>query len=150
MFAIRALTYSLLLTFQARKIKVCYRGELKHWEKHDRPHYERGLTLFGLLDMIRKQNLNKNWSDLGSVLIDSLPENLQKDQKEWLGYQWNLVVGKEISGISFVDKIAQGTVHIRVQGAEWLPALESLKQNFILELNSRAGKQLVSKIKLIT
>jgi len=100
--------------------------------------------------MIRKQNLNKNWSDLGSVLIDSLPENLQKDQKEWLGYQWNLVVGKEISGISFVDKIAQGTVHIRVQGAEWLPALESLKQNLIFELNSRAGKQLVSKIKLIT
>jgi len=100
--------------------------------------------------MIRKQNLNKNWSDLGSVLIDSLPENLQKDQKEWLGYQWNLVVGKEISGISFVDKIAQGTVHIRVQGAEWLPALESLKQKFIFELNSRAGKQLVSKIKLIT
>jgi len=100
--------------------------------------------------MIRKQNLNKNWSDLGSVLIDSLPENLQKDQKEWLGYQWNLVVGREISGISFVDKIAQGTLHIRVQGAEWLPALESLKQNLIFELNSRAGKQLVSKIKLIT
>jgi len=100
--------------------------------------------------MIRKQNLNKNWSDLGSVLVDSLPENLQKDQKEWLGYQWNLVVGKEISGISFVDKIAQGTVYIRVQGAEWLPALESLKQNFIFELNSRAGKQLVSKIKLVT
>ena len=100
--------------------------------------------------MIRKQNLNKNWSDLGSVLIDSLPEILQKDEKEWLGYQWNLVVGKEISGISFVDKIVQGTVHIRVQGAEWLPALESLKQNLIFELNSRAGKQLVSKIKLIT
>ena len=53
--------------------------------------------------MIRKQNLNKNWSDLGSVLIDSLPEILQKDQKEWLDYQWNLVVGKEISEISFVD-----------------------------------------------
>ena len=102
------------------------------------------------IGMIRKQNLNKNWSDLGSVLIDSLPEILQKDQKEWLGYQWNLVVGKEISGICFVDKIAQGTVHIRVQSPEWLPALESLKQDFILELNSRAGKKLVSKIKLIT
>ena len=100
--------------------------------------------------MIRKQNLNKNWSDLGSVLIDSLPEILKKDQKEWLGYQWNLVVGKEISGICFVDKIIQGTVHIRVQSPEWLPALESLKQDFILKLNSRAGKQLVSKIKLIT
>ena len=100
--------------------------------------------------MIRKQNLNKNWSDLGSVLIDSLPEILQKDQKEWLDYQWNLVVGKEISEISFVDKIAKGTIHIRVQGSEWLPAQESLKKKFILELNSRAGKQLVSKIKLIT
>ena len=100
--------------------------------------------------MIRKQNLNKNWSDLGTVLIDSLPEILQKDQKEWLGYQWNLVVGKEISGICFVDKIAQGTLHIRLQSPEWLPALESLKQDFIFELNSRAGKQLVSKIKLIT
>ena len=44
-----ASTYSLLLTFQVRKIKVCYRGELKHWEKHNRPHCERGLTLFGLL-----------------------------------------------------------------------------------------------------
>ena len=53
--------------------------------------------------MIRKQNLNKNWSDLGSVLIDSLPEILQKDQKEWLGYQWNLVVGKKIS--EWKDKI---------------------------------------------
>ena len=110
----------------------------------------RGINFVRFIGMIRKQNLNKNWSDLGSVLIDSLPEILQKDQKEWLDYQWNLVVGKEISEISFVDKIAQGTVHIRVQGSEWLPALESLKQNFILELNSRAGKQLVSKIKLIT
>tara|TARA_Y100001934_G_scaffold209866_1_gene248323 strand:+ start:114 stop:446 length:333 start_codon:yes stop_codon:yes gene_type:complete len=102
------------------------------------------------IGMIRKQNLNKNWSDLGSVLIDSLPEILQKDQKEWLGYQWNLVVGKEISGICFIDKIAQGTLHIRLQSPEWLPALESLKQDFIFELNSRAGKQLVNKIKLIT
>ena len=108
-----------------------------------------GINFFRFIVMIRKQNLNKNWSDLGSVLIDSLPEILQKDEKEWLGYQWNLVVGKEISGISFVDKIAQGTLHIRVQGAEWLPVLESLKQKFILELNSSAGKQLVSKIKLI-
>ena len=109
-----------------------------------------GTNFVRFIGMIRKQNLNKNWSDLGTVLIDSLPEILQKDQKEWLGYQWNLVVGKEISGICFIDKIAQGTLHIRLQSPEWLPALESLKQDFIFELNSRAGKQLVSKIKLIT
>ena len=99
--------------------------------------------------MIRKQNLNKNWSDLGSVLTESLPENLQKNQKEWWGYQWNLTVGKEISRISSIDQIAQGVLHVRVKSGEWLPVLESLKEKIICELNSRAGNQHVRKIKII-
>ena len=98
--------------------------------------------------MIRKQDLNKNWSDLSSVLFESLPESLKNDQQEWLSYHWNLVVGKEIADISNIDKITQGTLHIRVQGKEWLPALESLKKKIIQEINSRAGKNLVEKIKL--
>ena len=97
--------------------------------------------------MIRKQDLNKNWSDLSSVLFESLPESLQDDQQEWLSYHWNLVVGKEIAYISNVDKIAKDTLHIRVQGTEWLPALESLKKKFIQEINSRTGKNLVKNIK---
>jgi predicted nucleic acid-binding Zn ribbon protein len=100
--------------------------------------------------MIRKQDLNKNWSDLSSVLFESLPESLQDDQLEWLSYHWNLVVGKEIAGISSIDKITQGTLHIRVQGTEWLPALEGLKKKIIQEINSRAGKNLVKNIKLRT
>jgi predicted nucleic acid-binding Zn ribbon protein len=98
--------------------------------------------------MIRKQDLNKNWSDLSSVLFESLPKSLQDDQQEWLSYYWNLVVGKEIAYISNVDKIAKDTLHIRVQSTEWLPALESLKKKFIQEINSRAGKNLVKNIKL--
>ena len=98
--------------------------------------------------MIRKQHLNKNWSDLSSVLFESLPESLKNDQQEWLSYHWNLVVGKEIADISNIDKITQGTLYIRVQGKEWLPALESLKKKIIQEINSRAGKNLVEKIKL--
>ena len=97
--------------------------------------------------MIRKQDLNKNWSDLSSVLFESLPESLQDDQQEWLSYHWNLVVGKEIAYISNVDKITKETLHIRVQGIEWLPALESLKKKIIQEINSRAGKNLVKNIK---
>ena len=97
--------------------------------------------------MIRKQDLNKNWSDLSSVLFESLPESLQDDQQEWLSYHWNLVVGKEIAYISNVDKIAKDTLHIRVKGTEWLPALESLKKKFIQEINSRTGKNLVKNIK---
>ena len=98
--------------------------------------------------MIRKEDLNKNWSDLSSVLFESLPESLKNDQQEWLSYHWNLVVGKEIADISNIDKITQGTLYIRVQGKEWLPALESLKKKIIQEINSRAGKNLVEKIKL--
>ena len=100
--------------------------------------------------MIIKQDLNKNWSDLGSVLADSLPENLQKNQKEWWGYQWNLIVGREISRISSIDKVLQGVLYVRVKSCEWLPVLESLKKKIILELNSRVGKQRVRKIKIIT
>ena len=99
--------------------------------------------------MIRKQKLNKNWSDLGSVLTNSIPETLQKDQKEWWGYQWNLTVGQEISRISSIDKIVQDVLHVRLKSVEWLPALESLKGKIICELNSRAGEQRVRKIKII-
>ena len=98
--------------------------------------------------MIRKQDLNKNWSDLSSVLFESLPESLQDDQLEWLSYHWSLVVGKEIADISSIEKIAKNTLYIRVQGKEWLPALESLKKKIIQEINSRAEKDLVKNIKL--
>ena len=97
--------------------------------------------------MIRKQDLNKNWSDLSSVLFESLPESLQDDHQEWLSYHWNLLVGKEIAYISNVDKLAKDTLHIRVQDTEWLPVMESLKKKFIQEINSRAGKNLVKNIK---
>ena len=98
---------------------------------------------------MRKQNLNKNWSDIGSVLTNSLPKNLQKDHKEWCNYQWNLTVGKEISGISSIDKVVKGVLHVRIKSGEWLPALESLKEKIIGELNSRSGKQFVKKIKIV-
>jgi predicted nucleic acid-binding Zn ribbon protein len=97
--------------------------------------------------MIRKQDINKNWSDLSSVLFQLLPESLQDDQQEWLSYHWNLVVGKEIAYISNVDKITKDTLHIRVQSTEWLAPLESLKKKIIQEINSRAGKNLVKNIK---
>ena len=99
--------------------------------------------------MIRKQNVNKNWSDLGSVLTNSLPETLQKDHKEWWVYQWNLTVGNELSRISSIDRMAQGILYVRVKSSEWLPALESLKEKIVCELNSRAGEQRVRKIKII-
>ena len=98
--------------------------------------------------MIRKHDLNKNWSNLSSVLYESLPEDLQKNQKEWLAYHWSLVVGNNIAAISIVDQISGKTLHVRVKGLEWLQAMEGLKKEIVQELNSRAGKQLIEKIKL--
>jgi predicted nucleic acid-binding Zn ribbon protein len=98
--------------------------------------------------MIRKQKLNTNWSSLSSVLFESLPENLQEDQKEWLTYHWGLVVGTQIAAVSVVEKISRKTLYISLQDSKWLQALEGLKKKIIQELNSRAGKQLIEKIKL--
>jgi predicted nucleic acid-binding Zn ribbon protein len=83
-------------------------------------------------------------------LFESLPENLQEDEKEWLAYHWSLVVGKEIAAVSVVEQISRRTLSVKVQGYEWLLALESLKKKIIEELNKRAGKQLIEKIKLTT
>ena len=98
--------------------------------------------------MIKKQNLNKNWSKLSSVLFESLPENVQKDQVEWLTYHWGFVVGTEIAAITVVEQISRKTLYVRVQSSQWLQVLEGLKKKIIKELNSRAGKQLIEKIKL--
>ncbi|MEE3252890.1 MAG: DciA family protein [Nitrospinota bacterium] len=106
--------------------------------------------MLGLLYMIGKQNLNKNWVNLSSVLFESLPENLQEDQKEWLAYHWSLVVGAQIAAISGVERISCKMLYVRVQGSEWLQAIEGLKTKIIQELNSRAGKQLIEKIQLTT
>ena len=96
--------------------------------------------------MIRKHDLNKNWSNLSSVLCESLPEELQENQKEWLIYHWNLVVGKEISGISTLGKVSRGVLHVWIEGKEWIPVLEPLKIEIIQEINSRAGECLLNGI----
>tara|TARA_B100000029_G_scaffold356500_1_gene349304 strand:+ start:429 stop:731 length:303 start_codon:yes stop_codon:yes gene_type:complete len=98
--------------------------------------------------MIRKQDLNKNWSNLHSILFKSLPENFQEDQKEWLAYHWNLAVGKEIAAISIVERVSRKTLHVKVKGSAWLQTLEVLKKEILQKLNSKAGKQLIEKIKL--
>jgi len=98
--------------------------------------------------MIRKQDLNKNWSNLSSVLFESLPKNLQEDQKEWLAYQWSLAVGKEIAAISIVERVSRKTLHVKVKSSAWLQTLEILKQKILKKINNRAGKQLIEKINL--
>ncbi len=80
--------------------------------------------------------------------MQSLPDEIfsKENQKEWLIYHWNLVVGKEIAGISTISKVNRGILHVRVEGKEWVPVLEPLKKKIMQEINSRAGEPLLNSI----
>ena len=95
-----------------------------------------------------KRGTGGNWSEIRSVLFRSLPDEMfsKENQKEWLIYHWNLVVGKEISEVSTLDKLSRGILLVRVKGKEWVPVLEPLRKNFIQEINSRAGECLLNGI----
>ena len=95
-----------------------------------------------------KRGSSGNWSEIRSVLFRSLPDEIfsKENQKEWLTYHWNLVVGKEISEISTLDKLSRGILLVWVKGKEWVPVLEPLKIKIIQEINSRAGERLLNGI----
>ncbi len=100
------------------------------------------------MDKKLKKSSSRNWSEIRSVLFQSLPDEMfsRENQKEWLTYHWNLVVGKEISGISAIDKVTRGTLHVRVEGKEGVSVLEPLKIQIMQEINSRAGESLLNSI----
>ena len=97
----------------------------------------------------KKQKVSSgNWSEIRSVLFRSLPDEMfsKENRKEWLIYHWNLVVGKEISEVSSLDKVSCGILHVWVEGKEWVPVLEPLKMKIIQEINSRASESLLNGI----
>ena len=61
------------------------------------------------MDRKLKQSSSGNWSEIRSVLFQSLPDEIfsKGNQKEWLTYHWNLVVGKEIAEASSIDKVTK-------------------------------------------
>lgn len=104
--------------------------------------------LWRFMDRKVKKGSSRNWSKIRSVLFQSLPDEMfsKGNQKEWLIYHWNLVVGKEIAGVSSIDKVTRGILHVRVKGKEWVPVLDSLKKKIMQEINSRAGESLLNGI----
>ena len=100
------------------------------------------------MDRKLKQNLSRNWSEIRSVLFKSLPDEVfsKDNQKEWLTYHWNLVVGKEIAEVSTIDKVSRGILHVGVENKEWISVLDPLKTKIMQEINSRAGESLLNSI----
>ena len=100
------------------------------------------------MDKKLKKSSSRNWSEIRLVLFQSLPDEVfsKENQIEWLTYYWNLVVGKEISRISTIDKVTRGILHVRVEGKEWVSVLEPLKIKIMQEINNRAGESLLNSI----
>jgi hypothetical protein len=100
------------------------------------------------MDPKLKKSSSRNWSEIRSVLFQALPDEVfsKENQKEWLTYHWNLVVGKEISGVSTIDKVTRGILYVQVEGKEWVSVLEPLKIKIMQEINSRAGESLLNSI----
>lgn len=55
-------------------------------------------------------------------------------------------MGKEVAGVSAIDKLTRGMLHVKVEGKEWVPVLEPLKTKIMQEINSRAGEPLLNGI----
>lgn len=100
------------------------------------------------MDRKLKSGSSKNWSEIRSVLFQSLPDEIfsKENQIEWLTYHWNLVVGKEIAGISSIEKVTRKILYVQVKGKEWVPVLDSLKKKIMQEINSRASESLLNGI----
>lgn len=90
----------------------------------------------------------KNWTDLKDVLLGAIKSIGIKspDPINWLSFQWELVVGKELSVISQVHRFHSQTLYVLLKGLEWKPALEPLKPKIIREINDQAGKTILKKI----
>ncbi len=90
----------------------------------------------------------KSFQGIRSILFRCLPENKHNEEVsiEELTFHWNLVVGREVSQVTAIDKMTPKTLHITVAGSEWLKPLESLRQNIISEIKQHPGFSLLTRI----
>jgi tetratricopeptide (TPR) repeat protein len=98
--------------------------------------------------MKKKPEQQKAFQGIGSILYRCLPEDGVKREVsiERLTYYWSLVVGREISHVTVIDKMTSKTLYITVAGTEWLKPLESLRKNIISEIKQHPGFSLLTRI----
>jgi tetratricopeptide (TPR) repeat protein len=90
----------------------------------------------------------KSFQGIGSILFRCLPEDTANREVsiEQRTYHWNLVVGREVSQVTAIDKMTSKTLYITVAGTEWLKPLESLRQNIISEIKQHPGFSQLTRI----
>jgi predicted nucleic acid-binding Zn ribbon protein len=98
--------------------------------------------------MNRQQNAFRPWSGIRSILSHSLKQVVvePEDFLELLSIRWALIVGKEIAGVTQVNKVTPKTLYIEVTGNEWLPALKALQEKIIAEMREQEGCEELTRI----
>jgi predicted nucleic acid-binding Zn ribbon protein len=88
---------------------------------------------FAPVGEVLEQYLNQ--SKLGGKI------NLQRLQQ-----LWPKAVGEKIAGFTRIVELNDNTLKVKLDKADWLPALQSLKGDIITNLNQELGKELVKEI----
>lgn len=73
-------------------------------------------------------------------------ERLPKHITDWLGFQWSLVVGKELASVTRVERLNVQTLHVAVADIAWLPALKTLEGKIISGINHQAREDILRNL----
>jgi len=92
--------------------------------------------------------MHASWETIRSVLGKSIVRVDSNDPQSfaWFDFQWKLIVGKDLSLATRVNKFSSKSLFVMVSDRVWFPALEPLREKIIKTINERAGSALVNRI----
>ncbi|MCH8156952.1 MAG: DUF721 domain-containing protein [Nitrospinae bacterium] len=88
------------------------------------------------------------WKSVRAVLADSLgqPGADPSHSIDWFAFHWNLIVGRELTGVTCISKLSGKSLFVTVSDRKWFPALKSFRAKIIAEVNQRAGSPVIDRI----
>jgi len=98
--------------------------------------------------MREKKSRIGHWSGMDAIIPETLRSipSQRDNMLEWMSLQWSLSVGEKIAGISQVEKASKKTLHVLVDGEEWLSVLKEMERKILSNLNGRLGQDRFSRI----
>ena len=96
------------------------------------------------------KQMHASWETIRSVLGKSIVRVDSNDPQSfaWFDFQWKLIVGKDLSLATRVNKFSSKSLFVTVSDRVWFSALDSLREKIINTINQRAGSVLVNRIVL--
>lgn len=94
----------------------------------------------------RRKSSEKSLKDVLTKFFKTA--GLEKRIDEYMAFAyWDSIVGKEIAEHTEPEKIAGGTVFVKVDNDVWRNELAFFKKEIIGKLNDKIGKEIIREIK---